>query len=341
MRVDTQGAIELVRFAARHNWEWTEGGITALCDATGWSAEDEEVQSDQRGTSWLATNLQVDRPSAQVSRGRISPLLAGQTIESVRVPVSDQVRTDNARTESEVLDEGRMMLDAFTDLGNALVTAVSPPSQSKPGLTPSIRWEHPTVVISLQGTPSGLVVTFDNPVYIGWIDQLDQFHVTDADLDLDDEFDDEDSDEYEEPSPYSSIEALNLNSADANYAVARVVLDLRRTGVVDLTYNDQRVLQISYRSRDDSDQFDTISLTCNLIVDPFGDSRCLNESSVESVLTGAGWVRIENGPGNFWRMVVDWPAHYETIFAFADKVVSALRQYFSFEDPSLLELKTY
>ncbi|MEV4156063.1 DUF6301 family protein [Nocardia salmonicida] len=348
MNVDTQGAIDLAILASRFAWSWTDSDFASLREEAGWTVSG---QSDL--PSEFVTSIQIDHPVGRISRSRVSPLLPGQTVEYLRVRLSQPAELEAGDGYADTNFTDSVLMNEFAALGRALVSAIGPVSVSQPGRMPKLCWEYPTVVIAVSASYGYLDLVLYNPEYRRWLIRLDELN--DDDDDDDDHDDDDDDDHYDDgddyltvPPRYSRIISLEPSWPHVYSTFFDAISDMERYDVIDVSTDEREYLQISYDSAyryiDDSRHpdfqlSDTVVLICKLFIDPIADARYLNDAIALSAMANAGWIRIENESINLWHLSIDWPVHDEVLREFVDKAISVLRDCSGIVDPTSLELR--
>ncbi|MEU6586206.1 DUF6301 family protein [Nocardia sp. NPDC046763] len=166
MRADLDRAADVVRLATRFDWSWTLADLDRFCELTGWTVE-------ERGSRRviMTTDLAIDRPESQA-------YVDGERVRYISIDVTDRLGKQEAATSP-------LPGMWFTQLCDRLRAHLYAPNQRKDGRFRELRWDLPTVVVSVCGSARDCHVLLASPSYQAEQDYIDEYIIAQRDHDLD------------------------------------------------------------------------------------------------------------------------------------------------------------
>ncbi|MBF6451778.1 hypothetical protein IU429_29365 [Nocardia elegans] len=161
MRVDFDRALAAIQAATQFDWTWTVDDLPTFSEPIGWqsSSPDDKYPS-------LTTNLDVNRTDASVSVDHTARPDVRRPLQRIRFYASDVV-LDDPSVQPE-LDQ------AFDDLAQRVFEMVGqrPTGWSLEPLR-SLRWDLPTIVVTLYVSGEDVSVYLVGPEYQRWLDEIE------------------------------------------------------------------------------------------------------------------------------------------------------------------------
>ncbi|MBV7704002.1 hypothetical protein NOVA_14580 [Nocardia nova] len=161
MRIDFDRALAAIQAATQFDWTWTVDDLPTFSERIGWqsSSPDDEYPS-------LTTNLDVNRTDASVSVDNTAKPDVRRPLQQMWFFASDVV-LDDPSVQPE-LDQ------AFDDLAQRVFELVG---QRPTGwsLEPrrGLRWDLPTIVVTLYVSDASVTVYLVSPDYQKWCDEIE------------------------------------------------------------------------------------------------------------------------------------------------------------------------
>ena len=161
MRVDFDRALDAIQAATQFDWTWTVDDLPTFSEHIGWqsSSPDDKYPS-------LTTNLDVNRTDASVSVDNTAGPDVRRPLQQIWFHASDVV-LDDPSVEPE-------LYQAFDDLAQRVFEMVGqrPTGWSLEPLR-SLRWDLPTIVVTLCVSDEDVSVYLVSPEYQKWCDEIE------------------------------------------------------------------------------------------------------------------------------------------------------------------------
>ncbi|WP_405166732.1 DUF6301 family protein [Nocardia sp. NBC_01499] len=148
MQVDIEGAVRIAALAKEFDWTGYVDDLPQFCDLAGW----EIARSGENGAT-LRTDMDVRRPEARVFKQK-------RIFEYISPYVTDIVDRSVQWGEAR-----KLVVDAFADLGNALISTIGIPDRTIPGIHPAMGWDNLNISIDLRGSLRSVSLELSNPKY--------------------------------------------------------------------------------------------------------------------------------------------------------------------------------